>query len=78
MKSTLCTLNTHPEVQISLRFALRVLVFHIIEVFGFPIGYNGEIEKVVKNQELKISKIQNSTFVWTSEKKIQEKIEMIQ
>ena len=67
-----------PEVQISLRFALRSLVFQIIEVYGFIIGYNGEIKKFVKNQKLKISKIHNSTFVRTTEKKIQVKVEMIQ
>ncbi len=57
-----------PEAQISLRFALRSLVFQIIEVFGFLIGYNGEFQKFVKNQKLKISKIQNSTFVRTTQK----------
>ncbi len=31
------------------------------------------ITKIVKNRKLKISKIQKSTFVRTSEKKIQEK-----
>ena len=45
VKSSLYTLNTHPDVQISLLFALRSLVFRIIEVFAFPIGYNGEIQK---------------------------------
>ena len=59
----------------SLCFALRSLVFQIIEVFGFPIGYNGEIQKFLKNPELKISKIQSSTFVRTTEKKIQKKFE---
>ena len=34
-----------PEAQISIRFAQRLLVFQIIEVFGFPIGFNGEILK---------------------------------
>ncbi len=34
-----------PEAHISLRFALRSLVFQIIEVFSFAIGYNGEIQK---------------------------------
>ncbi len=46
---------TH-ESQISLRFALRSLVFQIIEVFNFSIGYNGEFEfkkKIVQNQKLK-------------------------
>ncbi len=76
--STLCTPNTHPEAQISLCFTLRSLVFQIIEVFGFPIGYNGEIQKFVKNQKLKISKIQNSTFPRTTEKNIQVKFDRIQ
>ena len=67
-----------PEAQISLCFALRLLIFQIIEVFGFPIGYNGEIQKLVKNRKLKISKIQNNTFVKTTEKKIQKKVEKIQ
>ncbi len=37
------------------------LVFHIIEPFGFSIGYNGEFDtkKIVTNQKLKISKIPN-------------------
>ncbi len=33
----------------SLRFALRPLLFQIIEVFGFAIRYNGEFKKLVKN-----------------------------
>ena len=33
--------------------------------------------KIVKNRNIKISKIQNSTFVKTTEKKIQEKIEKL-
>ncbi len=44
-------------------FALRSLVFQIIEVFDFSIGYNGEFEffgkKIVKDRKLKISKIPN-------------------
>ncbi len=35
-------------------------------------------KKIVKNRKLKISKIQNSTFVSTTEEKIQEKFEKIQ
>ena len=66
------------KAQISIRFALRLLVFQIFEVFGFPIGYNGEIQKFGKNRKLKISKIQNSTFVKTTEKKIQKKFESFQ
>ncbi len=31
--------------------------------FGFPIGCNCEIKKIVKNRKLKISKIRNNTFV---------------
>ncbi len=61
----ICSISTH-ESQISLRFALRSLVYQIIEVFDFSIGYNyGEFEifkkkkKSVKNQVLKISKITN-------------------
>ncbi len=34
-----------PEAQIALHFAPRLLIFHIIEVFGFRIGYNGEIKQ---------------------------------
>ncbi len=60
------------------KFAIRLLLFQIIEIFGFPIVYKGEIKKFVKNLKLKISKIQNSTFVSTTEKKIQEKFEKIQ
>ncbi len=71
-------MNSHPEAQISLRFALRSLVFQIIEVFGFSIGYNDEFKKNVKNQKLEISKIQNSTFVRIAEKKIQKKFEKMQ
>ena len=60
-----------PEVQISLGFALRSVFFQIIEVFCF---HNGEIlKKLVKNQKLEISNIQKSTFVRTTDKKIQEK-----
>ena len=33
-----------PKAQISLILALRSLVFQIIGIFGFPIGYNGEIK----------------------------------
>ncbi len=50
---------------------LRFLVSPIL-------GHNGEIQKFVKNRKLKISKIQNSTFVRTTEKKIPEKVEKIQ
>ncbi len=55
-------MNYYPrhESQISLRFALRSLVFQIIEVFDFSICNNGEFEifgkKNVKNRKLKISK----------------------
>ncbi len=35
-------------------------------------------EKILKNRKLEISKIQNSTFVRTTEKKIQKKFENIQ
>ena len=59
-------LNTH-ESQISLSFALRSLVFQLIEVFDFFIGYNGEFEifgkKIVKNWKLIISKIPN-VILW--------------
>ncbi len=68
------TLNTHREAQISLPFALRLLVFQIIEIFGFPIGYNGEIKKFIKHQKFKTSKIENSTFVRTTEKKIRKSL----
>ncbi len=46
------------------------------EVFA-PIGshVNENDKKILKNQKLKISKIQNSTFVRTTEKKIQKKFE---
>ena len=63
------------EAEISLCFVLQWLVFQIIEVFGFPIGYNGEYQKFIKNQKLKISKIQKSIFVKPIEKKIQEKFQ---
>ncbi len=42
-------ITTH-ESQILLRFALRSLIFHIIEVFDFSIGYNGEFEIFEKNR----------------------------
>ncbi len=58
-----------PEAQISIRFALRSLIFQIIEVFGFPIEYNGERQKILKNQKLKMLNIQNSTFQRRVEKK---------
>ncbi len=43
-RGTLYMLKYYHESQISLRFALRSLVFQIIEVFDFPIGYNGEFK----------------------------------
>ncbi len=53
--------NTTRESQISLRFALRSLVFHVIEASDFYIGYNGKFEilgkKILKKWKLKISKI---------------------
>ncbi len=62
-KGTLFMLKYYPGVQISLRFALRSLVFQIIEVFDFSIDYNGEFaifeKKIIKNQKRKISKIPN-------------------
>ncbi len=54
-----------PQAPISLRFALRSLVFQIIDVFLFPIDYNGEFQIFVKNQKLKISKIQKQYFCET-------------
>ncbi len=62
----------------SLRFALRSLILEIVEVFGFPIGCNGEFQTFVKNKKVKISKIQNSTFVRTTRDKIQKKFQMLQ
>ncbi len=53
----ICWISTH-ESQISLGFALRSLVFQIIEVFDFSIGYNGEFEIFEK----KSFKIGNSKF----------------
>ncbi len=55
-----CIYATVRESQISLRFALRSLVFQTdSRVFGFPIQYNGEFEildKIVKKRKVKISK----------------------
>ncbi len=73
--SGLYTLNTHRKDQISLLFALRPLVFQTMEVFGFPVEYNAEFQTSVKNQKLKI---QNRTFVRTTEKKFQQKFGIIQ
>ena len=42
--------------------ALRSLVFQIIEVVRFPIGYNCEIQIFVKNRKLKISKSPKQYF----------------
>ncbi len=79
--SYICKTSTR-DSQISLHFALRSLVFQITEFVGFSIGYNGEFEifenKIGKNRKRKISKIQNGTFVKTTEKKIQKKVENIQ
>ena len=36
-----------------------------------------ELKKIVKNQKLKISKIQDSTFVWTTKRKSHKKFERI-
>ncbi len=44
----ICWITNH-ESQISLRFALRWLVFQVIEVFDFSIGYNGEFAILEKN-----------------------------
>ena len=52
-----------PEAKISLLFALRSLVFHVTEVFGFPIGYNGEIKKFVKNRNSKFQKAK-TVLLW--------------
>ena len=41
--------STPHESQISLRFAVRSLVFQIIDVFDFSIGYNGEFKILEKN-----------------------------
>ncbi len=64
--------TTNHESQISLRFTLRSLIFQLIEVFYFSIGYNVNLKfskkKNVKNRKLKISKIPN-VFLRTIEKK---------
>ncbi len=52
--------TTTRESQISLRFALRSLVFQIIEVLDFSIGYNGEFE--IFEKQIKSLKIGNSKF----------------
>ncbi len=75
----ICWSTVHGS-QISLLFALRSLVFQIIDVFGFPIGYNGEFQIFenifVKNQKLKISnKNVQRSFVRTIWRKIQEECE---
>ncbi len=60
VKGTPYMLNNYPhrESKISLRFAVKSLVFQIIEVFDFSIGYNGEFA-IFEN---KISKIPNVLF----------------
>ncbi len=40
-----------PGLKISLRVALQSPIFQIIEVFGFPIGHNGEFQKFVRKSE---------------------------
>ncbi len=64
-RSYTCTL-IYSRVPNWLSFALKSLVFQIIEVFGFSIGYNAEFEiferKIVKNRKLKISKILNKVL----------------
>ncbi len=78
-KTTLCTLNTHTRGPNFTPFRSTVARFPDNWGFWFPIGYDGEIEKkIVKNRKLKISKIQNNTFVRTTEKKIQKQFERIQ
>ncbi len=52
--------TTH-ESQISLRFALRSLVFQIIEVLDISICYNGELDTIEKKTSLKL---RNSKFLW--------------
>ena len=46
--------------------------------FGMRSHVNKNEKKIVTNQKLKISKIQNITFVRTTEKKNQKKFERIQ
>ena len=46
------------QSQIWLSFALRSLVFQIIELFGFPIGYNDEFEIFVKKNRYKSKSLQ--------------------
>ena len=78
IKSTLYTLNTHPRSPNLIPFRSMVARFQISEVFGSPWGDNGEFQTIVKNQKLRISKNkQNSSFVGTTEKKIQKKLETI-
>ncbi len=59
-----------PEAHISLSFTLWSLVFQLIEVLW--------ILTICSKSKIKISKIQNSIFVRTTDKKIQEKFEKIQ
>ena len=61
-----------------LGFALRALVFQIIEVFDFSVGYNGKFEIFEKKSlTIRKSKFQNSqmSFLMTSGRKIQDKFE---
>ncbi len=53
----MCTISIH-ESLISHHFALRSLVFQIIDIYGFSIAYNGEFEILEK----KNVKIGNSKF----------------
>ena len=67
---------TH-ESQISLHFTLRSVVFDEIEIFDFYLGYNSEFEifekKIVKNRNLKISKIPNVLLIRTIGRKMKKK-----
>ena len=72
-------LSTGPKI--SLRFALLSLVFQIIEVFNFSMGYKVEFaifgKTRVKNWKLKISKNPQRSFVRTIRRKIQDKFQKI-
>ena len=56
----MCTLNTHLWVPISLCFALRSLIFQVIEVFGFSIGCNGEIQQEAQGLGALLDKMEDN------------------
>ncbi len=53
VKSTMYTLNTHPMPKFH---SVSLYVFQIFKVFGFPIGYIGDVQNSLKIKNSKFEK----------------------